>query len=158
MQEIKLKPTIWKPLFSLVSGLGFVALGFYLIFEKGNNFGWFTVVLFGLIVILSLLQFIPNSSYLIINDKGLKIKTLFRTSELSWDDIDNFYTKKVFFQKFVMVKFSPNFQGKFLGVAVEKQLTNRENALPENYGKSTEELSNLLNEEKKKHTFYEMKL
>ena len=51
-----------------------------------------------------------------------------------------------------------NFLGKFLGVAVEKQLTNRENALPENYGKSTEELSDLLNEEKKKHTFYEMKL
>lgn len=144
MKEIKLKSPIWKPLLALLLNLSFVILGLYLLWVKGVNFAWFTIALFGTGTVLSIVQLIPISSYLIIGSKGITIKTLLQTTKLEWKDIQGFYTKKILFSNLVMIQFSDSFHGKYLSVKVDSMLTSRENTLPGNYGKSADELCEIL--------------
>ncbi|WP_124639809.1 STM3941 family protein [Amniculibacterium aquaticum] len=145
MKEIVLKPKLWKPILGAFLSIGFVILGINLV-NKGINYGWFTIALFGLSTLLAMLQLIPNSTYLKISDRGIFVKTLFSSSELKWTDIKGFYTKKVFLKTFVMIRFADHFKGKYLGYDASKMLTNNESMLPDNYGKSAEELNEILNE------------
>lgn len=148
MHEIKIKPQPWKPLILLILNLAFVAMGIYLLIDKQNQYGWFTIVFFGICAIISLLQLIPNSNYLLIHPKGLTIKTFLNTTELEWKDIKNISSKKILFNTFTILKFSDDFHGKFLNNKIDSILTNKEGLLPNSFGMNSEKLCRILNEYK----------
>ena len=148
MQEITFKPKLWKPLVSFILNASFVVLGLYTVLIKENNFGWLTLLFFGLGTIISVLQLLPNSSYLTLNNKGMRIKTIFQTTQVDWEDIAGFYTKKILFNPIVMIRFSNDFHGKYLGREIDSILGNKENAIPSNFGKTAQELCDILNQYK----------
>ena len=113
MQEITFQPKLWKPIVGLILNASFIALGLYTLVIKENNFGWLTLLFFGFGMIISVLQLIPNSSYVTLNNKGMKIKTIWRTTQVDWKDIAGFYTKKILFNPIVMIRFSKDFHGKY---------------------------------------------
>ena len=88
------EPQIFKlnKLKNLILFLGcsaFVVIGVFLL-DKDSKIGWGSIVFFGLGVIISLIQFYPNSAYLKLTDKGFEVKGLFRSSFTKWTDIKGF--------------------------------------------------------------------
>ena len=67
----------------------FVTIGIFIL-DNDVAIGWGCIIFFGLGVIISLIQFYPNSTYLKLTDEGFEIKGLFRSSFTKWTDIKDF--------------------------------------------------------------------
>jgi hypothetical protein len=126
MTDLVLKPKKWKPILALIANLFFVFLGYHLVFEQHNNFGWFTLSFFGMGAILSIAQLLPLGNRLVIHNDGITVDNLFWKSRLNWKDIEQFYTKKILFQNLVMIRFSKSYSGKYLGYKINHILSKNE--------------------------------
>ena len=88
------EPQIFRPnkLKNLILFLGcsaFVIIGIFIL-DRDPKIGWGCIIFFGLGVIVSLVQFYPNSTYLKLTDDVFEIKSLFRSSFTKWTDIKDF--------------------------------------------------------------------
>lgn len=138
---IILKPGKVKSSILLVISIGFVALGISLL-ERNMLIAVLNIVFFGLCFIVFLLNLIPGSSYLKIDEKGIEMKNLFRTTFIPWQAVNSFGTKWVAFNKLVVFDLNKNLAG-------EKQ-KRRQGGFPDTYGMSAAKLAELLNEYKAK--------
>jgi hypothetical protein len=119
----------------------------------GTTKGWLGyagAALFGLGMLVALLQLVPGSSYLKIDETGVEFSVLFRKSTLSWSLVEEFFVVSlkqtgVTVNKMVAFNYVPTSRGQHLGSRIARTITQCDGALPDTYGKSAEELAMLLN-------------
>lgn len=136
-----LKPGKVKSSILLVISIGFVVLGISLL-DKNMLIAVLNIVFFSLCFIVFLLNLIPDSSYLRIDEKGIEMKNLFRTTFIPWQAVNSFKTKWVAFNKLVVFDLNKNLAG--------EKLKRRQGGFPDTYGMSATALAELLNDYKAK--------
>jgi len=143
MQNIPLilKPGKVKSSILLFISIGFVALGISLL-DRNMLIAILNIVFFGICFIVFLLNLVPGSSYLKIDEKGIEMKNLFRTTFIPWQAVSSFETKWVAFNKLVIFNLNKNLAG--------EKLKRRQGGFPDTYGMSADKLAELLNEYKAK--------
>jgi len=127
----------------------FVAIGFFLL-DKDPNIGWGGIIFFGLGVIVSLIQFYPNSTYLKLTDDGFEVKGLFRSSFTKWTDIKDFRQGQIKGNKMIFFDYTDKHKKWKSGKKVAKFLSGKEGAIQSSYNIKTRELLKLMKEYKSK--------
>ena len=141
---ITLYPSKMKTGIYLLLSLGFVAAGIWMVLNH-EPLGWLAVGFFGICALAFIITLIPGSSYLKLDEAGFEIRTLFRKESYRWEDIERFGWGKIGRNKMVVLNFKPGYQGQALGRKVGRAVTGVEGALPDTYGKSPEELAEMMN-------------
>lgn len=118
----------------ILFALLFVAFGLWSILEYRTVSAWPLTVACVLLVIILVLWLFPSSSYLLLDEAGLKIRHLFKTSAFRWDDIQKFWADRRITGQ-IGVYYLLN--GKRLMQV---------HYLPDNYGMKPRELAVLLNQ------------
>ncbi len=152
-------PSKIKSFFLFLISLIFVFLALY-INKTEEIFYWLCLVLFGLGAVIFLLQILfPKSFYLKITEKGIEIKSLFKSSFMSWEIIKDFEVGKIHTRfrnkKMIMINFEDSYSKQIFGRNLAKLISGYEGALPDNYGMKHEELVKILNKYKNKFKIIE---
>jgi hypothetical protein len=127
----------------------FVVMGIWM----GNSKGWIGYAgagFFALGIPVALIQLLPGSSYLRIDDTSFTFSSLFRKTSVPWSVVDEFFvvTRKqtgLTVHKMVGFNYVPSYERQRIGRRVAAAIAKCEGALPDTYGKSAEELAVLLN-------------
>jgi hypothetical protein len=122
----------------------FVAIGIWM-GSEGESFGYVGAAFFGLGIPISLIQMIPGSGFLTIDEKGFTFASLFRKDTIAWSDIDEFCVVTLGHTRFVGLNFVPTYDRSRTGRRVSRVIAGCEGALPDTYGKKAAELAELLN-------------
>ena len=109
--------------------------------------GYAAIAFFGLGVVVGLIQLLPNSSYLELEERGFTICNLFRKSFLPWQEIAEFFPMTVggSGRPMVAVRFAPGSKVSATVRTFAVAIGGAEGALPDTYGRSAAELAELLN-------------
>ncbi|NRD20954.1 hypothetical protein HNV08_12930 [Winogradskyella eckloniae] len=127
----------------------FVTIGILMLKDK-TLMGWFIISFFGLGIIVSLIQFHPNASYLKLTDEGFETKNLFRSNFTKWDDVKEFRQGHINGNKMIFFDYTDEHKKWISGKKVAKFLSGKEGAVQSSYNIKTEELLNLMKEYKLK--------
>jgi hypothetical protein len=148
------EPKIFRPnqlknaLLFLVCG-AFVAIGIF-IRDSEPMAGWGAIVFFGLGMIISLIQFIPNVSYLKLTDEGFEVKSLFRSGFTKWTDVKGFRAGQIEGNTLIFFDYTEKHKKWKTGKKFAKFLSGYEGAIPSSYNIKTDKLLALMNEYKRK--------
>lgn len=137
---IILKPGKAKIILLSAISIGFVSLGISLL-EKNMLIAVFTIFFFGLCLLVFIINLIPNASYLKINDQGIEMKNLFKSTFIPWRAVSGFRTKNVLLNKMVVFEIDqklPETSGMKL----------KTGAFPDTYGMSGQKRAAFLNAQK----------
>ncbi|MCD0453868.1 PH domain-containing protein [Chryseobacterium sp. LC2016-27] len=137
-----LKPSKIKSIILILISIGFISLGIKLL-EKNMLIAVLNIFFFGICLIIFIINMIPNSPYLKIDEKGIEMKNLFRITFIPWQAVSGFKTKFIFVNKLVIF----NIDEKLLE---NSKMKGKTGAFPDTYGMSAKDLANLLNEYKAK--------
>ncbi|WP_131667089.1 PH domain-containing protein [Chryseobacterium taiwanense] len=137
---VTLRPGKVKNIILVLISIAFMCMGIALI-EKNLWVAILTIFLFGISLLVFSINLIPNTSYLKIDERGLEMKNLFRTTFIPWQVISDFTTKQIFLNKVVMFNIDENF------LRISK-MKSRQGAFPDTYGMSAKKLATLLNDYK----------
>ena len=165
-----LHPSTRKWLGVLAIGLGFIVLGAWFIHAPGSfsdsrmaqalgvfltqlglardttgavaEFGWVTVVFFGIGAGLSLLTLLPGAAGLTLDQDGFVVRSLFRRRAYRWADVDAFTVTEVGYGRGSkkLVGFDDRLAAASAIARANVKLTGRNSALPDTYGLSAEDL------------------
>lgn len=129
-----LKPQKTYTWILILFSLFFVAFGLWSLVRFHTVSAWPLMVACVLLTLILLLWSLPNSSYLLLNEEGLRIRHLFATREHRWEDIQKFWAdRRVTGQMGVYYLLNGN---RLMQV----------HSLPDNYGMKPQELAILLNQ------------
>jgi len=149
-KEITFYPKKRSSVLLFCFSLLFVLLGMWLV-TLGSPVGWLTIILFGIGCIVFLLTLLPSSFYLQLNEDGFWICGIFRKGFTRWVDVDQFVVDQLApGQNVVMFNYAPNFNKYSRVRKLSRTIAGFDAALPDNYGKSADELVVILNEWKNK--------
>ena len=123
----------------------FVAIGVFLLEEK-PFVGWMSICIFGFGVIISLIQFHPNASYLKLNDEGFEVRSLFRSHFTKWSDITNLRPGSMSGNKMIFFDFKDEHKKFSRGKKFSRLLSGNQGAVQSSYNISTEQLFTLMQE------------
>ena len=139
----KIRTSKWKTLGLLLVGLVFVIGGIWM----GGFWGWSTVIFFGICVMVFAVQTWPNSSYLLLTERGFIIRSMFREHMCEWKDCGPFSIQNLGGSRFVVFKFHPDYKGH----PFRKKLSSLTGmgALPGSYTLSLDELASKMNAARK---------
>ena len=115
--------------------------------RDGHTAGWFVAGFFSLGIPVFLIQLLPKSSFLTVDEDGIEFASLFRKGRLKWSEISEFgiYSREsIGIGKTVGFNYSPSFERSRKMRAVTKSLLGFEAALPDTYGLPAAELASLL--------------
>lgn len=135
-----LKPSKIKSIILMLISIGFVSLGISLL-ERNIMIAVLNIIFFGMTMIIFIINLIPNSVYLKIDEKGIEMKNLFRITFIPWQAVSNFTVKDLFFKKMVMYHISEK-------LLSGKEKRPKEAGFPDTYGMSAQKLAAMLNEYK----------
>jgi len=124
----------------------FVVAGF-VVLRVAPIAGYAAIAFFGLGVVIGLIQLLPNSSYLELEEHGFTICNLFRKGFLPWQEIAEFVPMTVggSGRPMVAVRFAPGSKVSATARRFAVAIGGAEGALPDTYGRSAAELAELLN-------------
>lgn len=125
---LTLRPGKLKNIILILISIGFICMGITLI-ERNLWIAILTIFLFGISLIVFSINLIPNTSYLKIDERGLEMKNLFRTTFIPWQVISGFTTKQIFINKLVMF----DIDEEFLKLS---KIKSKQGAFPDTYGMS----------------------
>ena len=127
----------------------FVAIGFWTLPDPGTSSDRFWtyggIVFFGIGVLVSLIQFVPGSSFLRLTSDGITVRIMWRTTSYRWSDIERFGVTS---HRLIGLDFSASYpeRDKFrTALKLCRLLSGFEGALPDNYGWNLAELAAYLN-------------
>tara|TARA_B100001063_G_C16360260_1_gene355682 strand:- start:23 stop:514 length:492 start_codon:yes stop_codon:yes gene_type:complete len=143
------RPNKLKNLFLFLGCSAFVTMGIFIL-DNNPAIGWGNIIFFGLGVIVSLIQFYPNSTYLKLTDEGFKIKGLFRSSFTKWTDIKNFRQGQIKGNKMIFFDYTEEHKKWKSGKKIAKFLSGKEGAVQSSYNIKPEQLLSLMKEYKSK--------
>lgn len=141
---LRLTPNPWKHVALVLLSGGFVVMGAFLV-ARGHAFGWLSVGLFGLGVVVGLATLVPGASYLELRQDGFEFSSLFRKWFQRWSDVDEFFPRRIATNVMVCWNFAPGYGGQPRGRKLSAGLTGVEAALPDTYGMPAAELAALMN-------------
>lgn len=95
-----LKPSKIKSIILILISIGFIYLGIKLL-EKNMLIAVLNIFFFGICLIIFVINIIPNSSYLKIDETGIEMKNLFKTTFIPWQAVSGFKTKFIFVNRLV---------------------------------------------------------
>lgn len=151
---MKREPQIFKPNklknSILFFGCSAFVIGGIFILDRDPKIGWGCIIFFGLGIIVSLIQFYPNSTYLKLTDEGFEVKGLFRSSFTKWTDIKDFRQGQIKGNKMIFFDYTDRHKKWKSGKKVAKFLSGKEGAVQSSYNIKTEDLLNLMKEYKLK--------
>ncbi len=142
------QPQIFKPnklknsMLLLISSV-FVAGGILIVKEE-PLFGWGSILFFGFGVILSLIQFYPNSSYLRLSKEGFEVKTMFRVQFTKWSDVRDFRKGHINGNKMIFFDYTDEHKKWNNGKKLSKLLSGKEGAIQSIYKIKTSDLLDLM--------------
>lgn len=145
-----LRPRKLSLLLYLLGCLAFTAIGVFMI-NAGRMGGWLPTIFFGLGVIVFIVMMLPGSSYLELTGEGFTVCSLYRRSFTRWSDVDSFFVGRIQ-GKVVMFNFAPTYTRQQTARRVSVAIAGGEGALPDTYGRSAEELAQMMNILKLTHT------
>jgi len=151
LEEKTLYPGKFKNIFLLLISIIFTVGGIFMLMD-GETFGWFVSGFFGICLIVAIIGLLPNANYLKLDKNGFEMCTLFKKSAYRWEDIQLFRSGKVHVKTMVMFNFSEDFQKHKTMRKVNAKIAGKEGALPDTYGLKAEELADLMNDYRQKHT------
>ena len=132
-----LYPSKIKWVLVILASIIFIALGIHLI---GNNdtetlLGQILCVIFGLVILWSVLTLWPGSSWLKLGPDGIRNKVIFRTFHYRWSDINRFG---------IWIVQDPGLPSTTKYVSFWMKPDDQMRSLSECYGKKPEELAEIL--------------
>jgi hypothetical protein len=147
---IILRPIKSTALLMLLACTAFVATGVWLSTVKGGWIPYLCIGFFGLGIPIALIELLPNSTYLRISPEELTFANMFRETKIPWNLVDSFFVvtmRQSGMKVHCMVGFNyvPGYDRARLGRRLSSALAQCEGALPDTYGKSADELADLLN-------------
>ena len=113
--------------------------------------GWLITLFFGLCSLVFLIQLIPSSTQLQLNEQGFIMTSLFRSSFTKWTDVKSFKPGYLGRNKAVMFDYVKSHKKHATGKNISKLLSGSQAALPSTYGMKATELIEIMNEWKKKY-------
>lgn len=128
-----------KNIFLMLISLGFVILGISLL-DKNIWIAVLNIIFFGLCFIVYVINFIPNATYLKLNETGIEMKTLFKTTFIPWRAIKSFDTRNIIVMKTVTFELDEN--------VIDAKVKSKTGAFPDTYGMSAKNFAALMNEYK----------
>jgi hypothetical protein len=137
-----LKPGKIKSVLFILISITFIVLGITLL-EKNMFIAVLNIVFFGICLLIFLINFVPNASYLKIDERGIEMKTLFRTTFIPWQAVSGFKTKYILVNKMVTFDIDEK-------LLENSKMKSKTGAFPDTYGMSAKNLAELLNEYKAK--------
>lgn len=145
---MKTEPQLFKPnrlknVMLFLACSAFVAMGI-LIRDSNPKIAWACIAFFGLGVIVSIIHFLPNSTYLKLTDEGFEVKGLFRSGFTKWTDVKDFRVGSVKGNKMIFFDYTENHKKWKSGKQVAKFLSGNEGAVQSSYNIKTDELLNLM--------------
>lgn len=143
------RPKQWSNLILLLVCSAFVALGIMALKDK-PFLGWLVITFFGLGVIVSLIQFYPNASYIKLNEEGFEVKSLFRAHFTKWSEVKDFRQGYISGNKMIFYNYTDEHKKWNSGKKVSKFLSGNEGAFQSTYNISTDKLMALMVDYKKR--------
>ena len=155
-----LTPRPWKWLRVLAVGVLFVVGGWWMAHHAPEPFkqgvGWFSVVFFGLVAGVAIIQLIPGTARVVVTAQGVYVKTFLRSYSYAWVEIERFgvaewsqwhgpFRQRHRLVGILFVKGSKHLSRHARFQALTTALMGYHAALPENYGYKHHELAELLN-------------
>ncbi|MCS3868196.1 hypothetical protein J3D55_001112 [Chryseobacterium ginsenosidimutans] len=137
-----LKPGKIKSVLFILISTTFIVLGITLL-DKNMFIAVLNIVFFGICLLIFLINFVPNASYLKIDERGIEMKNLFRTTFIPWQAVSSFKTKYIFINKMVTFDIDEK-------LLENTKMKSKTGAFPDTYGMSAKNLAELLNEYKAK--------
>ena len=113
--------------------------------------GFLIAGFFSLGLPVAIIELIPGSTYLHVDQSGFTLSNLFRRITVPWSVVDEFFvvTLKLTGMKvheMVGFNFVPSYDRAELGRRIAEIIGKCEGALPDTYGKKAEELAEFMNE------------
>lgn len=139
-----LKPSRVKQSILLAGSLAFVVVCLWAL-DKGSSLLWLPIVFFGLCALVFAIQLLPGSSSLTLTPEKFIVRTLFRSFEHTWDEVESFFATHISVNKMVAFNYSELYTRQQRGRAFSSKLTGVEAALPDSFGMKPEDLAMLLN-------------
>jgi hypothetical protein len=143
---VRLRTTRKSVLLLLLGSGAFVVAGFFVLpTHPAAAYG--AIAFFGLGVVVAVVQLLPGSSYLELDERGFMTCTMFRKGFVPWQDVGEFYPCTIPSSTRAMVayRFAPGYTPQATTRKVLNALAGAEAALPDTYGRSAKELAELLN-------------
>lgn len=133
----------------LMGSSAFVAIGIVL-FLSGKWLGLAAAAFFSLGIPISVIQILPGSSYLRLEETGFTFCNLFRKTSIPWSDINEFTVvtprkSGLSTHRMVGFDFVSSYERARLARHIAKGITGSEGALPDTYGKTAKGLAELMN-------------
>ncbi len=143
---MRLRTTRKSVLLLLVGSAAFVA-GAFVILPGHPAAAYGGMAFFGLGVVVALIQLLPGSSYLDVDERGFTTCTMFRKGFVPWTDVAEFYPCDIppSRRKLVAYRFAPGYTPHATVRKVLSAVAGAEAALPDTYGRSADDLARLLN-------------
>jgi hypothetical protein len=128
-----------KALLLLLGSICFVAAGIWMAPER-PVLGWVTIAFFGLGIPVSLLMFLPNSTYLRLDEEGFEVGSFLRSQKYRWTDVADFRIGSIHSAKMIAIIFHPEYKQQQLGRTVAATLSGMEAAIPNQYNATLEQI------------------
>lgn len=145
---VRLMPSPLKWLGVVAAGLVFVAVGLWLIRLGATNprvpawVGWTSVLFFGLVAMVGLVQLIPGASSLTLDATGFEVVKFFRRSRRRWSEVGDFAVWRHAGNDLVVFEAARPAPAAL--ASANRALTGRGAGLPDTYGLPAEDLATLL--------------
>jgi len=147
---LRLRPSPGKQLMLMLLCAAFVAVGGFLV-SRGDAFGWVCIALFGAGMLVFLVTLLPGSSYLELRRDGFEMCSLYRKWFVRWSDVQLFFPQRIASTRMVCWNYLPGHAGQVRGRRFSASLTGVEAGLPDTYGRSADELAELMNAWRSRH-------
>ena len=96
------------------------------------------------------MQLLPGSTYLEIDEEGMSFAKMYRVTTIPWTVVDEFFVVALkqtgmTVHKMVAFNFVPSYDRSRIGRQISTAIAGCEGALPNTYGRTAEELTDVLN-------------
>lgn len=139
-QDILLKSKKSKYAKSLISSLMFMSLCIKFMIMHDSLLWLPLIILFALSSLASAICLIPNQSYIRLDNAGLTIRSMFKTINICWNELEGFYTDRKYSKTIVAFSYK---QKKYNHLNIEN-LVKANEVLPDSYGLNAADLAALL--------------
>jgi hypothetical protein len=110
----------------------------------GEQSGLLVAGFFGLCTLVMIGTLLPGSSSLRLSPEGFRVRILYRTTSVRWDEVAGFGVVSIGFQTLVVWDYSPGSPHFVLRGRVSATLRGHDAALPDTFGRSPRDLAELL--------------
>lgn len=119
--------------------------------HKGAPNGWFVAPIFAAGALVFAVSMLPNASYLLLDDDGFELCSLFRKAKVPWHEVETFFVGRMARHTAVFYYHSEAHNRAGLAKKLARTISPGEGVLPDTYGLKPQALATLMNACKERH-------